>query len=218
MSIKNAPGIQHRIPIASQSMKTKCILGGLVVALFAFVSWRTEAALTSALTTTFSDSSVSIDAAPNFHLTAHRLVAQTAATVATDKSDYPPGSTVTVTGSGWLPGETVVLTFVENPNNDGPHVLSTVADSSGNINSTDFVVSPQDSGITFRLTATGSSSGLSATATFTDGQCGSGTGVVTVAGTGGSCVFGTSPEGNGPYNWEVVEGGNYTMTISGVTE
>src|SRR5262249_53093479 len=48
--------------------------------------------------------------------------------------------------------------------------------------------------------------------------CSSGTGKVTVAGNGGSCVAGTLPNGNAPYNWEVVEGGSYTMTISNVTE
>ena len=33
--------------------------------------------------------------------------------VTTDKADYPPGSMVTVTGSGWDPGEIVELTFAE---------------------------------------------------------------------------------------------------------
>src|SRR5262249_50874089 len=103
------------------------------------------------------------------------------------------------------------------PNNDGPHILSTVADGSGNIRTTDFVVSPQDSGITFTLTAVGSSSGQTATTTFTD-ACGSVSGVVTVTGNGGSCVVGTPPNGKGPYNWEVVEGGSYNMPISNVTE
>ena len=32
-----------------------------------------------------------------------------AATVATDKADYAPGENVVITGSGWEPGETVVL-------------------------------------------------------------------------------------------------------------
>jgi hypothetical protein len=111
-----------------------------------------------------------------------------------------------------------MLTFVENPQNDGPHVLTTAADTSGNIHSTDFVVSPQDSGITFTLTATGGSSGQSATTTFTDSCSGSGTGEVTVSGINGSCVAGTPPQGNGPFDWEVVQGGSYHMTISGVTE
>jgi hypothetical protein len=34
----------------------------------------------------------------------------------------------------------------------------------------------------------------------------------------GDCVTLTPAQGNGPDNWEVVEGGSYTMTISGVTE
>src|SRR5205823_312717 len=37
------------------------------------------------------------------------------ATVKTDAADYPPGSIVTITGTGWQPGETVTLTLVESP-------------------------------------------------------------------------------------------------------
>ena len=37
------------------------------------------------------------------------------ATVKTDAADYPPGTTVNITGSGWQPGETVTLTLVESP-------------------------------------------------------------------------------------------------------
>jgi hypothetical protein len=37
------------------------------------------------------------------------------ATVKTDQSDYAPGTTVTITGSGWKPGETVTLSFLESP-------------------------------------------------------------------------------------------------------
>src|SRR5262245_59410922 len=131
----NAPGIRRQVPISSQSSrKTKCILGSLVLALFALVTWRSEAALNSAIISKGSEITVNTAAAPNSaHLAARRVLAQAAATVATDKSDYAPGSTVTVTGSGWASGETVTLTFAESPNNDGPHVLSTVADSSGNI-------------------------------------------------------------------------------------
>lgn len=45
-----------------------------------------------------------------------------------------------------------------------------------------------------------------------------GTGVVTVTAAGGSCIGFTPAVGNGPDNWEVAEGGSYTMTITGVTE
>src|SRR5437762_1399037 len=34
------------------------------------------------------------------------------ATVKTDKADYAPGTRVTITGSGWVPGETVRLVLV----------------------------------------------------------------------------------------------------------
>src|SRR5258708_6595955 len=36
-------------------------------------------------------------------------------TIQTDQSDYPPGTVVTITGSGWQPNETVTLTLVESP-------------------------------------------------------------------------------------------------------
>src|SRR5262249_22492421 len=51
-------------------------------------------------------------------LTAARAIAQAAATVSTDASDYHPGDAVTVTGTGWQPGETVQLEFTEDPNHD----------------------------------------------------------------------------------------------------
>ena len=37
------------------------------------------------------------------------------ATVKTDASDYPPGTTVNITGAGWKPNEYVQLTLVESP-------------------------------------------------------------------------------------------------------
>lgn len=45
-----------------------------------------------------------------------------------------------------------------------------------------------------------------------------GTGVVTVTANGGSCLGFTAAVSNGPDNWEVAQGGSYTMTITGVTE
>src|SRR5204863_6441433 len=47
------------------------------------------------------------------------------ATVKTDKADYPPGTTVNITGSGWQPGEIVALTLVESPLIDthGPYAV-----------------------------------------------------------------------------------------------
>ena len=42
------------------------------------------------------------------------------ATVKTDTTDYAPGAIVTITGSGWQPGETVTLTLRESPLIDAP--------------------------------------------------------------------------------------------------
>src|SRR5262245_5671860 len=39
--------------------------------------------------------------------------AKSAATVQTDRLDYPPDAQVNVTGTGWLPREVVELTFTE---------------------------------------------------------------------------------------------------------
>src|ERR1043165_5358740 len=45
-----------------------------------------------------------------------------------------------------------------------------------------------------------------------------GTGVVTLTSNNGSCLGFTPSQSNGPDQWEVAEGGSYTMTISGVSE
>src|SRR5919201_4876196 len=100
-----------------------------------------------------------------------------AATVATDQPDYAPGQTVVITGSGWEPGETVVLVLHEDPELDPDFQLTAVADANGDFTNTDFSVDVFDIGVTFTLTATGTSSGLTAQTTFTDasGTCGDGT-------------------------------------------
>src|SRR6059036_4343877 len=100
-----------------------------------------------------------------------------AATVATDKADYAPGENVVITGSGWQPGETVVLILHEEPQLDPDLQLTAYADANGDFTNTDFSVDVFDIGVTFTLTATGLSSGLTAETTFTDasGTCGDGT-------------------------------------------
>jgi hypothetical protein len=99
-----------------------------------------------------------------------------AATVTTDKPDYSPGEIVMITGSGWEPGEAVTLFLHEepivDPNVDPDSWLepSPVADLDGNIYA-EFIVQPNDVGVTFTLTAAGLSSGLTAQMTFTDKFC-----------------------------------------------
>src|SRR6266403_3748925 len=88
------------------------------------------------------------------------------ATVKTDAADYPPGTTVNITGSGWHPGETVTLSFLESPLIDTHPNLTAVADANGSISNSQFVPDSHDFGILFYLTATGASS--QAQTTFTD--------------------------------------------------
>src|SRR3989454_4443153 len=78
------------------------------------------------------------------------------ATVKTGQADYTPGSIVTITGSGWQPGETVTLSFLEVPYYDSHPSLTAVADGNGNISNSQFSPDINDSAILFYLTATGS--------------------------------------------------------------
>src|SRR5713101_3143502 len=88
------------------------------------------------------------------------------ATVKTDQADYAPGTTVTITGSGWQPGETVTLNIHEIPfiNNDRSFVVT--ADTFGNIFNSDYSPEPTDIGFHYYLTAVGSVS--QAQTTFKD--------------------------------------------------
>ena len=90
------------------------------------------------------------------------------ATVKTDAADYPPGSTVTITGSGWQPGETVTLTLVESPLIDTHGPFTTVADANGNISNSSVATDTHDVNVRFYLTAVGSQS--QAQNTFTDAK------------------------------------------------
>src|SRR5882724_3894965 len=105
------------------------------------------------------------------------------ATVKTDAADYPPGTTVNITGSGWQPGETVTLTLVESPLIDthGPYTVT--ADANGHISDSSFVTDEHDLNVKFSLTAVGSVSqaqtAFTDTATFTINFSGSNAGTVT---------------------------------------
>src|SRR5882724_8359825 len=118
-------------------------------------------------------------------------VPASAATVATDKADYAPGENVVITGSGWEPGETVVLILHEDPQLDPDLQLTAYADENGDFTNTDFSVDVFDIGVTFTLSATGGSSGLTAETTFTDAppvnNCGNG-----VVDTGEQCDLGAA--------------------------
>jgi hypothetical protein len=88
------------------------------------------------------------------------------ATVKTDASDYAPGTIVTITGTGWQPGETVALSLLESPLIDTPPPMTALADVNGNISNNQFSPDIHDLAVRFYLTATGSQS--QAQNTFTD--------------------------------------------------
>ena len=91
------------------------------------------------------------------------------ATITTDREDYPPYSTVVISGSGFTPGETVSLVVEQiAPAQATYEPWTTVADENGNILTSWFVFSDELVGATLQATATGQTSGLTASATFTD--------------------------------------------------
>lgn len=94
------------------------------------------------------------------------------ATVTTDKDDYYPGEYVRITGSGWLPGETVFFTFEETPKPAtcvNSHDIFAIADADGNIYNDQFLIKENHIGVSFVLTAKGQLSNHIAVTTFTDG-------------------------------------------------
>ena len=94
--------------------------------------------------------------------------ARPAATISTDKDDYPPGHAVTFRGHGWAPGERVTIVLHRDPPVHGDEVLTCVADASGRVTNTDFAPADYDLGVRFEVTATGAISGRRARTSFTD--------------------------------------------------
>jgi hypothetical protein len=107
-------------------------------------------------------------------LTTQSPQAAAKATIQTDLADYPPETQVNVTGSWFLAGEVVELTFTETATTppggftDGPFVFYATADGLGNIANGDFYTDQHDIGVHFLLTAKGAISGRTAQTTFTD--------------------------------------------------
>jgi hypothetical protein len=91
------------------------------------------------------------------------------ASVTTDKTDYQPGETVVISGSGFAAGEAVRITLSEDPAGHPDTQLSAAADEYGNFVNKDFSPTEEHRGVGFALSAVGQSSGRNASATFTDG-------------------------------------------------
>src|SRR5690348_7949861 len=144
------------------------------------------------------------------------LSAQTA-TISTDQSDYAPGSTAIITGSGFQPGETVTLQVLHDPTggddatSPAHQPWTVVADASGNINSTWLVPGDADElGATLQLTAVGQSSGLTASVVFTDAT---GISNLTIGSQNGTLTYGTI--GTATYHCSMkVTGNPSNITVS----
>ena len=88
-------------------------------------------------------------------------------TIQSDLADYPPGGLVTLTGSGWQPGESVHIFVNDDWGSSWSRNVDVTADASGAI--VDQFNLPNWFVATYRVVATGALSG-SATTTFTDGN------------------------------------------------
>src|SRR5262249_14392485 len=110
---------------------------------------------------------------------AHRLTVEQledrlllSAAVWTNKPDYLPGETVSITGQEFLAGETVQLQVLHadgQPDLDAGHEPWQVVVRSDGFFQTSWIVTPDSYDSTLQLTATGLSSGFTAATTFTDG-------------------------------------------------
>jgi hypothetical protein len=132
--------------------------------------------------------------------------ASSRAFVTTDQTDYKPGETVVIFGTGWAAEEVVTLTISEASAAHADTVLTATADEYGNILNKEFSPTEEHRGASFTLTATGQSSGRTATAHFTDGgnviYSPGGVALTAFSGPGGSTtstfnVNITMPAGNG---------------------
>src|ERR687897_2962801 len=56
-----------------------------------------------------------------------------APTIQSDQADYPPGATVTLTGSNWQPGESVNIVVNDDVGQTWNRNVNVTADASGNI-------------------------------------------------------------------------------------
>ena len=88
-------------------------------------------------------------------------------TIQSDKDDYPPGATVTLTGSGWQPGESVHIYVNDDQGKTWSRDADVTANANGNI--TDSFNLPDWFVATYSVKATGAS-GAVANTSFTDGN------------------------------------------------
>jgi hypothetical protein len=93
------------------------------------------------------------------------------ASFTTDKDDYAPGETVSLSGSGWQPADVLDIHLTVDPPNHDPIDWTVSIDSLGDFTDGSYLVQDSDAGTTLTVTATSQATGESATATFTDNPC-----------------------------------------------
>ncbi|MCU1239050.1 MAG: Ig-like domain (Group 3) [Candidatus Solibacter sp.] len=139
------------------------------------------------------------------------------ATVETGKLDYAPGETASFTGSGWKPGEQVLLEVKSFPLDQHAVEFTSVtqADSTGSITAGGFHIDKSHLGVNFLLTAKGSQS--QALTLFSDAEATS----MTLNLTSGVGVYGLNALGVAGQVTGVatnpVNQGNVTIFLDGVT-
>jgi hypothetical protein len=87
-------------------------------------------------------------------------------TIASDKPDYAPGSTVTLTGTGWTPDTSVHITINDTRGKTWQRQVDVPVDGQGDI--VDVFSLPSTFVAEYDVTATGLQTGRTATTTFTD--------------------------------------------------
>lgn len=82
------------------------------------------------------------------------------ATIQTDKSDYAPGESAVITGSGWQPGEQVLISVAAFPldNHRVEFTSAAAADGNGNVHLEGFKIDRSHLGTGFLMTASGTES------------------------------------------------------------
>src|SRR6266404_121211 len=100
------------------------------------------------------------------------ILSSSSATITTDKLDYPPGTPVIVSGSGWQANESVVVMLHEDPhiNTENPHTFTVQADGNGNFSFQEYAPEDADLGVSYIAAAVGQSSGWTAQTGFHDGS------------------------------------------------
>ena len=94
-------------------------------------------------------------------------LSSTSASISTDKMDYAPGETATISGRGFQPGEIVRLKIHEDPHTPQERGFDATADADGNF-SGEYLVQDYDLDMKFIVSARGLTSGWTAHTSFTD--------------------------------------------------